>query len=392
MDHRSCSTAVDEGRGSYMIKILMLFSSTPFFSSTIPPATTTYCFIILAATSSPSAPSSPYPVVGRLWKSVAKQTKIHEHKGMADPKDEEKWLTCEKVHVSGHNSFFSIRFSRSSALWWHLLHFIYVVVQKKSEQFPFPWRPLCSKKMCSMSCERKKEDSKLWCSPACRDRCNGTPVHHRAPLSWWAFWAMIGCWLPWVAGWMGPCPASRGCRIRQTRTVPPVSCACASRRWHIRAAHIWCPDNCILPKAPSWPVCFLLLLLRLSLCVCVWPFLRNGNNPPQLSVFIHTENDTPSVCVCVCARNPNLQTKYLTTTTTTRDTSSRQAINEYTRTITRDSFAEDLEQEKNYPTNDKRQQPEATTKLATDTPQQQQQQTLGASKRPINKLHHNNSQ
>jgi hypothetical protein len=94
----------------------------------------------------------------------------------------------------------------------------------------------------------------------------------------------------------------------------------------------------------------------------------------------------------VCARNPNLQTKYLTTTTTTRDTSSRQAINEYTRTITRDSFAEDLEQEKNYPTNDKRQQPEATTKLATDTPQQQQQQTLGASKRPINKLHHNNSQ
>jgi hypothetical protein len=93
----------------------------------------------------------------------------------------------------------------------------------------------------------------------------------------------------------------------------------------------------------------------------------------------------------VCARNPNLQTKYLTTTTT-GDTSSKQAINEYTRTITRDSFAEDLEQEKNYPTNDKRQQPEATTKLATDTPQQQQQQTLGASKRPINKLHHNNSQ
>jgi hypothetical protein len=72
----------------------------------------------------------------------------------------------------------------------------------------------------------------------------------------------------------------------------------------------------------------------------------------------------------VCARNPNLQTKYLTTTTTTGDTSSKQAINEYTRTITRDSFAEDLEQEKNYPTNDKRQQPEATTKLATDTPQQ----------------------
>jgi hypothetical protein len=86
----------------------------------------------------------------------------------------------------------------------------------------------------------------------------------------------------------------------------------------------------------------------------------------------------------VCARNPNLQTKYLTTTTTTGDTSSKQAINEYTRTITRDSFAEDLEQEKNYPTNDKRQQPEATTKLATDTPQQQE--TLGASKRPINKL------
>jgi hypothetical protein len=74
----------------------------------------------------------------------------------------------------------------------------------------------------------------------------------------------------------------------------------------------------------------------------------------------------------VCARNPNLQTKYLTTTTTRiRDTSSKQAINEYTRTITRDSFAQDLEQEKNYPTNDKRQQPEATSKLAIDTQQQQ---------------------
>jgi hypothetical protein len=57
----------------------------------------------------------------------------------------------------------------------------------------------------------------------------------------------------------------------------------------------------------------------------------------------------------VRARNPNLQTKYLkTTTTTTTDTSSKQAINEYKRTITRDSFAEDLEQEKNYPTNDTR--------------------------------------
>jgi hypothetical protein len=92
----------------------------------------------------------------------------------------------------------------------------------------------------------------------------------------------------------------------------------------------------------------------------------------------------------VQARNPNLQTKYLTTTTTTRDTSSKQAINEYTRTITRDSFTEDLEQETNYPTNDKRQQPEATSKLAIDTrqtqkkkdTQQQQlhQETLGASK------------
>jgi hypothetical protein len=29
-------------------------------------------------------------VVGKALKSVAKQTKIHEHKGMADPNDEEK--------------------------------------------------------------------------------------------------------------------------------------------------------------------------------------------------------------------------------------------------------------------------------------------------------------
>lgn len=109
----------------------------------------------------------------------------------------------------------------------------------------------------------------------------------------------------------------------------------------------------------------------------------------------------------MCARNPNLQTKYLTTTTT-RDTSSKQARDEYTRTITRDSFAEDLEQEKNYPTNDKRQQPEATSKLAIDTQQQQQQQTQRqkipnnnnnkrhleqASKQAsYNKLQHNNSQ
>ncbi len=220
---------------------------------------------------------------------------------------------------------------------------------------------------------------------------------------------MIGCWLPWVAGWMGPCPASRGCRIRQTRTVPPVSCACASRRWHIRAAHIWCPDNCILPKAPFWPLCFLLLLLLLSRSVCVCDLSsETATTHLSFSVFIHTENDTPSVCVCVYARNPNLQTKYLTTTTTTRDTSSKQARDEYTRTITRDSFEEDLEQEKNYPTNDKRQQPEATSKLAIDTQQQQQQtQRLKipnnnnnnkrhleqASKQAsYNKLQHNNSQ
>jgi hypothetical protein len=157
-------------------------------------------------------------------------------------------------------------------------------------------------------------------------------------------------------------------------------------------------------------LCFLLLLLLslcvcVCVCVCVWTFLRNSNNPPQLSVFIHTENDTPSVCVYVCARNPNLQTKYLTTTTTTtRDTSSKQAINEYTRTITRDSFAEDLEQEKKLPNkwqettswNNKQASYRYTTTTTTntkkkDTQQQQQQETLGANQQPINKLHHNNS-